>query len=525
MEARSILTRALHDSRTKRLSRHTCGTYEYLGELRLAEGNFHRARRLLSRAHRIGVASGDPEAQFEPQYRLAEAELGLGNAPLARKLAVEARDDFAGRGNRLEAAFAARVAAQALLCQGSWAEALEELEAIHATLEEFGEQFEIHRVARLIEAAHNQTPIRDIRAHERDERGRQDATTQSDGPAQTQALATSVSDASGINDSAVTAATTSSLDSPSFASPGSQPDLVAGRSPHFLAFLKTVDAAANSNAPILLLGETGVGKELVARRIHMRSARAAAEFVPFNCGTSSGELFDSELFGYVRGAYTGATGSRKGLSRTAHGGTLLLDEVGELSTDFQTRLLRMLENGEVRPVGSDRIENVDIRIIAATNRNIDQLVQDGQFRQDLLFRLDIIRLEVPALREHAEDIELLVPYFIDLARRNGLGSVKGISKQALRRLMNHDWPGNVRELRNEVFRLVTMNQGRFISSWEPRSKTVNVATMSSVPELVRDSLKQTSGSVTAAAQLLGIHRSALYRLTEKLGIDLSDFRG
>ncbi|MEZ4647169.1 MAG: sigma 54-interacting transcriptional regulator [Candidatus Eisenbacteria bacterium] len=332
------------------------------------------------------------------------------------------------------------------------------------------------------------------------------------------------SESSQAAESSATPNAASSTDSPHLVNAVNEPALVAGLSRRFLSFLEQVDNAANSNASILLLGETGVGKELIARRIHARSSRVSAEFVPFNCGTSSVELFDSELFGYVRGAYTGAAGNRKGLSRTAHGGTLLLDEVGELSTDLQTRLLRMLENGEVRPVGSDRVESVDVRIIAATNRDIDQLVRQGTFRQDLLFRLDIIRLEVPSLREHAEDIALLVPHFLDLARRNGLGSVKGIAPNVVRRLRDHDWPGNVRELRNEVFRLVTTNRGEFISSWEPRPKAADVDKPLAAPALVQDALRQTSGSVAAAAQLLGVSRPSLYRLIERLGLDLSGFR-
>ena len=489
-------------------------TYEYLGELRLAEGHFHRARRLFRRAIRIGRALGDPEAQFEPQYRLAEAELGLENPARARELAVEARDDFAARGDRLESAFAARVAAQALLCQKQWDQAITELEMVRSTLEELGEQFEIHRVRRLLDAARESTPIFDIHLVERRLRpaGSGRSESLSDASAGTTARGAAHGPATGDTSGAPPSLT--------------GPNLVCGQSRTFLDFLAEVDLHAQGITPILLEGETGVGKELIARRIHAQSPRAQADFIPFNCGTSTPELFDSELFGYVRGAFTGAQSGRRGLARAANNGTLLLDEIGELTKESQARLLRFLDNGEVRSVGSDSIEWSDVRVISATHQDLDRLVAEGTFRRDLFFRLNTVRLRVPPLRERTEDIELLVRHFLEVASHYGMGEVEGISSSVLGQMRRHTWPGNVRELRSEVFWLARQNAGTTVEQWTPRFKGAvapELPTELSL-EILEDALHQANGSPTVASRFLNVHRMVIYRLVERYGIDLTSFK-
>jgi transcriptional regulator with PAS, ATPase and Fis domain len=231
-----------------------------------------------------------------------------------------------------------------------------------------------------------------------------------------------------------------------------QQAFISGCSRAFRKLLETVDDYASTPWPVLILGETGVGKELIARRLHQRSAFSAKGFLPINCGALPPALFESELFGYERGAFSGALQSQKGLIRSAAGGTLFLDEIGELETPLQTKLLRWLDSGEVRAVGSTRVETAQARLIAATHVDLPQAVAAGQFRLDLLERLGVLTLRVPSLRERPEDIVVLAAAFLD--------AHKALYEPAdLELLVDWPWPGNVRQLRNVILRAVARGRG------------------------------------------------------------------
>ncbi len=219
--------------------------------------------------------------------------------------------------------------------------------------------------------------------------------------------------------------------------------------------LAMAERAADSPAKVLITGESGVGKDVVARYIHSQSSRRLAPFVAVNCAGVTETLLESELFGHVKGSFTGAYRDKRGKLQLAHRGTLFLDEVGEMSLRMQSLLLRFLENGEIQAVGSDQSQaRVDVRVIAATNRNLTDLVAAGQFREDLLYRLRVIHLHVPPLRERSEDVHALIRHFLALSEKD-----LGFTDDALRTLLNHKWPGNVRELRNVVDQLVWLSAG------------------------------------------------------------------
>lgn len=231
-------------------------------------------------------------------------------------------------------------------------------------------------------------------------------------------------------------------------------DLI-GRSAPFVELMKLVGRVAVTNLPVLITGESGTGKEVVARAIHRRSPRAGKPFVAVNCAAIPSELIESELFGHVRGSFTGATADRRGLWEEADGGTVFLDEITETSPAFQVKLLRALQEGEIRRVGSNRILRVDVRVLAATNRNADEEVRKGRFRQDLLYRLNAVTVHLPALRERVEDIPLLARRFAEKVIRESEHAVT-FSPEAMERLKAYDWPGNIRELENAVVRAAAL---------------------------------------------------------------------
>ena len=220
--------------------------------------------------------------------------------------------------------------------------------------------------------------------------------------------------------------------------------------------LRLVDRVTGSDVPVLVIGESGTGKELVARAIHANGARARRAFVTENCASVPESLLESTLFGHVRGAFTGASSTRAGLFDVADGGTLFLDEIGEMSLGMQAKLLRVLQDGEVRAVGSERARRVDVRVIAATHRDLEAMVAAGTFREDLFYRLNVITLRVPALRERPEDIPLLFEHF---ARKHGAGRPVKITRAAMAKLIAFPWPGNVRQLENEVRRALVLSDG------------------------------------------------------------------
>ena len=234
-----------------------------------------------------------------------------------------------------------------------------------------------------------------------------------------------------------------------------------------LAVYKQIAHAAGAQAPVLVVGGSGTGKELVARAIHRHGRRAARPFVPVNCGALTETLLESELFGHTRGAFTGAVNDTRGLFEQAQGGTMFLDEISETSPALQVKLLRVLQEGEVRPVGASRTVKVDVRVVAATNVDLEDAVAAGRFRQDLYYRLSVLVIRVPALKARRDDIPLLVERFLQNACGRA-GRTMSIAPAALERLVSYDWPGNVRELENTIERLVLTSPGHVITAEDVR---------------------------------------------------------
>jgi two-component system nitrogen regulation response regulator GlnG len=238
---------------------------------------------------------------------------------------------------------------------------------------------------------------------------------------------------------------------------------LVGRSPALLEVFKTIGRVSRSNVPVLVTGESGTGKELIARAIHAASERSEQPFIPVNTAAIPKELLESELFGHERGAFTGAIEARPGRFREASGGTLFLDEIGDMSVDLQAKLLRVLQNGEVTSVGGRSPVTVDVRILAATHRDLDEAVAAGQFREDLLYRLRVVPIHMPPLRERREDIPLLVVHFLDRYDAELTGGHHALSASSQERLMSHAWPGNVRELENAIKRALVLASGELLT--------------------------------------------------------------
>jgi two-component system, NtrC family, response regulator PilR len=240
-------------------------------------------------------------------------------------------------------------------------------------------------------------------------------------------------------------------------------DNIIGHSAKMRAIFDLIMTIAPQTSRVLITGETGTGKELVARAIHENSARSKEPFITINCGAFPETLLESELFGYVKGAFTGANENRQGLFRGAHGGTLFLDEIGNMSLPMQVKLFRVLQEGKVRPVGSNEEFEIDVRVIAATNKDLDKAIADGEFREDLFYRLSVIPVHLPPLRERREDIPLMARAFLERFRKTMEKNIEGISPEAMAQLEGYDWPGNVRELENTMERSVALETGSMIS--------------------------------------------------------------
>jgi two-component system response regulator AtoC len=305
---------------------------------------------------------------------------------------------------------------------------------------------------------------------------------------------------------------------------------IVAASPAMIEVLELVERAAEFKATVLLTGESGTGKEVLARAIHAQSPRRGEAFVAVNCGAIPETLLESELFGHSRGAFTGADRARRGLFVEADGGTLFLDEIGELPLALQVKLLRVLQEEEVRPVGESKPRKVDVRVLAATSRDLEREVAGGRFREDLFYRLDVVRVRVPALRDRREDVPLLVDHFL-AHFRDALGKpVRSVSEEALARLRAYSWPGNVRELQNVLERAVILARSDRIGleelppavarGEEPADPdrpelSLRRARRSLEADLIRRALQATGGNRTHAARLLGIsHRALLYKIKE-----------
>jgi transcriptional regulator with PAS, ATPase and Fis domain len=305
--------------------------------------------------------------------------------------------------------------------------------------------------------------------------------------------------------------------------------IVKGNHPAMEKILQICQRVAPTDSTVLIQGESGTGKELVARFIHAHSNRAHNPFIAVNCGAIPADLLESEMFGHEKGAFTGAVGSRMGLFQLANGGTIFLDEIGEMTPALQVKLLRVLQEREIRPVGADRTIRVDVRVIAATNRDLALEVERKRFREDLYYRLQVIPITIPPLRERRSDIPVLVQYFLDRLNSQRPGQPVRISNEAMVHLWEYDWPGNVRELENLIERLVILSDDGVIraENLPPNIRTfisdkkiprptlgdegidLNRAVEEFEYRLIDEALRRTRGNKQAAAKLLGLKRTTL----------------
>ncbi len=310
---------------------------------------------------------------------------------------------------------------------------------------------------------------------------------------------------------------------------------IIGRSPKMLEVYRAVARVAPSTASVLITGASGSGKELVARAIHAHSARAEMPFTPINCGSFPETILESELFGHEKGAFTGADASRSGLFEATNNGTIFLDEISETSLSFQVKLLRVLQEQKVRRVGSNTFIPIDVRIVAATNKDLSTLIRAGQFREDLYYRLSVVTIQLPSLEERAEDIPLLVQHFLERFNQRNQRQVN-ISTEAVRLLASMSWPGNVRELENLIERLAIFAATDEISAEEVEREQARRSEATSAPENSTASLpgklqemerqeilrvlRESGGNKSLAARKLGIERKTLYEKARRLAIDL-----
>jgi two-component system, NtrC family, response regulator AtoC len=317
-----------------------------------------------------------------------------------------------------------------------------------------------------------------------------------------------------------------------FEETGERYRLIGGESPKMRASIETARKAAASRSTVLLLGESGTGKEVFARAIHQWSDRRGETFIAINCVGLSKDLLESELFGHEKGAFTGAHQLKKGKMELADRGTLFLDEVGDISPELQTKLLRFLQEREFERVGGAQQIRVDVRVIAATNRDLTSAMREGRFREDLYYRLNVIPIALPPLRERREDIPVLAKYFLRRTAAETKKNLAGISQDAEAMFIAYEWPGNVRELANVIERAVVLGQGSEISVHDLPSSTVGLAEKNDCASLsyrgalemakrdvVLRALAQTDGNRAAAARLLGLHKTHLLNLIKSLRID------
>ena len=306
---------------------------------------------------------------------------------------------------------------------------------------------------------------------------------------------------------------------------------IVGKSPAMTAVFELIKLVAPASANVLVTGESGSGKELVARALHNSGPRKSKSFIPLNCAAIPENLLESELFGHVKGSFTGAVSDKKGLFEEADKGTLFLDEIGDLSLSLQAKLLRVLQDKQIRPVGGQTLKQVDVRIIAATHRDLRILIKDGKFREDLFYRLNVVPIRVPSLRERTEDIPLLVENFISKFAAQNNSRIKGITADAMAILMAHPWPGNVRELENVIERAMVLSRGEMIEKAVVLDSALQEAKLN-VEQLHADRptlekleeryikmvLSEVQDSKEDAAKVLGISRRTLYRKERVYGL-------
>jgi DNA-binding NtrC family response regulator len=303
------------------------------------------------------------------------------------------------------------------------------------------------------------------------------------------------------------------------------PTEMIGSSARMVEIYKTISLVAKTDATVLIEGETGTGKELIARMIHTNSLRSQQSFVPVDCGSIAPSLLESELFGTLKGAYTGADRDRVGVLEAANNGTVFLDEIGDIEHGFQLKLLRFLQEREIRPLGSSRSRKVDVRVIAATNKDVQKMVEENKFREDLWYRLNVVRLVVPPLCERAGDIRLLVHYF--LKRYNDRYSLDTrLVESGLKAMEEYSWPGNVRQLQHMMERLTILAPSHRIDEAAVKQAIEQMDSRDSASDTLADTeadqirrvLSATGGNKSRAAKILGIERKTLYRKLEKMGL-------
>jgi two-component system, NtrC family, response regulator AtoC len=304
--------------------------------------------------------------------------------------------------------------------------------------------------------------------------------------------------------------------------------VVVGRSPAMVEVYRTVARIATSRSTVLIEGESGTGKELIAAALHRHSDRARGRFVAVDCGSLTDSLLESELFGYVRGAFTGAVGDKKGLFEEANGGTIFLDEIGDIGPSMQAKLLRVLQEYEIKRVGAQEWIRVDVRVVAATNRNLEQLVGQGTFREDLFYRLKVVTITLPPLRDRREDIPLLAEYFVRRHAARSNKTIAHITPEALQLLTEHPWPGNIRELEHCIERAVALASGQVLTRDDlaPELRASTGATLfrgsPTLEEVKRrylaHVLQETGGNISRAAAILGVERRSLQRMLRRYGL-------
>jgi DNA-binding NtrC family response regulator len=298
-----------------------------------------------------------------------------------------------------------------------------------------------------------------------------------------------------------------------------------GSSPRMIEIYKTLSKVAPTDATVLIEGETGTGKELIARMIHANSKRATQPFVPVDCGAIAPSLLESELFGTLKGAYTGADRDRMGVFEAGNNGTVFLDEIGDIDLGFQLKLLRFLQEREIRPLGSSRAKKVDVRVIAATNKDVQKLVDEGKFREDLWYRLNVVRLTVPPLCERASDIPLLVHYFLKRYNERYKLDTK-LTDSGVKAMEEYSWPGNIRQLQHMMERLTILAPGGRIDDAAVRQSIDQMdsrdhasdSLADTEAEQIRRVMAATNGNKSRAAKVLGIERKTLYRKLERMGL-------
>jgi DNA-binding NtrC family response regulator len=308
------------------------------------------------------------------------------------------------------------------------------------------------------------------------------------------------------------------------AGPDDMPETeMIGSSPAMVEIYKTASRVAPTDATVLIEGETGTGKELVARMIHRFSTRSSQPFVPVDCASITASLLEAELFGALKGAYTGADRDRLGVFESANRGTVLLDEIGDIELNFQVKLLRFLQEREIRPVGAPRARQVDVRVLAATNRDLPQMVEDGKFREDLWFRLNVVRILIPPLRERRGDVPLLARFFLNKYNARYKNSAR-LMESGIKALQEFTWPGNVRQLQHLIERLTILAPNdridadavhQALAAMDAREETAETL-VEAEEEQIRRVLSATGGNKSRAAQILGIERKTLYRKLEKM---------